>query len=67
VLEVRNMPNYDHDFNEFMKLMKDTTANLKKMREMQEEMRWQFGEPQEFTDFLEELQETRQGWVSSNC
>jgi hypothetical protein len=61
------MPNYDHDFNEFMKLMKDTTANLKKMREMQEEMRWQFGEPQEFTDFLEELQETRQGWVSSNC
>jgi hypothetical protein len=61
------MPNYDHDYNEFFRLMKETTENLKKMREMQTDMRWQFGEPPEFEDFVRELQETREGWVSSNC
>lgn len=34
---------YNHDFDEFFALMKQTTENLKKMNTMQTEMRWQFG------------------------
>jgi len=47
--------------------MKKTTDNLRQMQQTQEEMHWQFGEPQEFLDFVDALNDTQNGWVSSNC
>lgn len=59
--------NIDVEFHEFFDLMKQTTTNLKKMAEAQRHMRWQFGEPKEFLEFVTELNETLDGWVSSSC
>lgn len=57
-----------HDeFTQFMELMKQTTDNLKKMSSIQNDMRYQFGHPQIFEDFVEALNDTQHGWVSSNC
>jgi hypothetical protein len=60
------MSDLDLDFEEFIKLMKITALNLKVLNSAQKEMRWQFGEPQEFLDFSAELDKAA-SWVSSNC
>jgi hypothetical protein len=61
------MSELDYDFYEFKALMAQTTENLRKMETMQRAMRWQFGEPKEFTDLVQALTDTQNGWVSSNC
>lgn len=54
-------------FQEFKELVEDTTANLKRMTELQEEMRWQFNDPQWWIDFEQEITDAVHGWVSSHC
>jgi hypothetical protein len=51
----------------FFKLMQETTKNLQEMRKAQEYMRWQFGEPEDYINFVEELDATQSGWMSSHC
>lgn len=60
-------PNMDMEFDEFRKLLEQTTENLKKMRASQQYMRWQFGSPFYYEEFLSEMNETIEGWVSSHC
>jgi hypothetical protein len=55
-----------HDFAEFQKLMEETTANLKRMSEMQGHMRWQFEEPDFYQRFVSAM-EVASGWMSSHC
>jgi hypothetical protein len=59
----------DMEFDEFRALLKQTAENLKKMNEAQKYMRWQFGgsDLEEFAEFVTELEEARDGWVSSAC
>ena len=57
----------DKQYNEFFERMARATEDLKKMREIQDKMHWQFGDPLEFCEFRNELEKTRRGWVSSNC
>lgn len=57
----------DMDFGEFQNLIKQTTENLKRMRAAQEYMKWQFGTPFYYEEFLSEMNETIEGWVSSHC
>lgn len=70
VLPVRQkekvMNRIDFEFDEFMKLMRETTEKLKKMNEAQAYMRWQFGDPPEYEAFVKEMDEAK-GWVSSHC
>lgn len=55
------------EFQEFKKLAMETTANLKRMTAMQEEMRWQFGDPKWWEDFEKEVGDAATGWISSHC
>lgn len=54
------------EFYQFLDLMKETTANLKKMSDLQEEWRWQFEDPI-FEEFAKEMERASYGWVSSHC
>lgn len=54
------------EFEDFIILMKEVTKNLKKMNEAQTYMSWQFGEPEEYTSFAEEMSKA-DGWISSHC
>lgn len=53
------------EFYQFLALMKETSANLKKMSELQEEWRWQF-EDSAFDEFAVEM-DRASGWVASHC
>lgn len=55
------------DFHKFEALVKETTEKLRVLRKSQEHMRWQFGDPEWYQDFVNELNDTKEGWVSSNC
>jgi hypothetical protein len=58
----------DKEYNEFFDaMMKVTTDHLKRMREIQDKMHWQFGYPMELISFRKELEDTLKGWVSSHC
>lgn len=61
------MDTYDYDFYEFMELMKKTTQNLKQMNEAINAMHWQFGEPEEYLEFINAMNEATTGWMSSHC
>lgn len=60
-------PDMEMDFDDFRIIMQQTTKNLKKMRAAQEYMKWQFGNPLYYEEFLSEMNETIEGWVSSHC
>ena len=55
-----------YDFAEFQKLMEETTAKLKRMNMMERAMRWQYGEPNFYEQFVLEMNEAG-GWISSHC
>jgi plasmid maintenance system antidote protein VapI len=58
------------EFDEFTKLMEQTTANLKRMNAGQKHMRWQMGGDEALSRLYalrKELDEARTGWVASNC
>lgn len=59
----------NYDFHQFVDLMKQTTENLKKMREAMDAMRWQFGgsDLDEFADLRLEIEASTDGWISSAC
>lgn len=59
--------NMEMEFAEFRSMMELTTDNLKKMRGAIEYMRWQFGNPLYYEEFISEIQETIDGWISSHC
>ncbi len=61
------MSNYDFDYYEFRDRVRETTQNLKKLSEAQENMRWQFGDPHWWNDFVKEVQRAHDGWMSSHC
>jgi hypothetical protein len=61
------MDDLHYDFYEFRALMEQTTKNLKQMSEMQAQMRWQFGEPEWYQEFIKEMNDAQLGWISSNC
>jgi hypothetical protein len=61
------VPNEYMDFSEFQELMEQTTENLRKMRAAQEYMKWQFGTPLYYEDFISEMSETTEGWIASHC
>lgn len=61
------VPDMEMDFSEFTQLMEQTTENLKRMRAAQQYMRWQFGKPFYYEDFVSEMKDTMDGWVSSHC
>jgi hypothetical protein len=46
------MNEIEMEFDEFMSLMKETTNNLKKMTEVQSQMRWQFDYPDTYELFI---------------
>jgi hypothetical protein len=58
---------YCYDFDEFKGLMQKTTENLQKMTEAQKRMRWQFGDPPIYEEFVKAMDDARLGWMSSNC
>lgn len=60
---------YDDWFDsvDFEKLMQETTANLKKLAKMQTRMRFQFGDPDWYLDFVDEVVNAQAGWMSSWC
>lgn len=66
-MELIDMSTPDMEFDEFFELMKQTTANLKKLNEANEHMRWQFGEPEEYEEFVKEMDRATTGWISSHC
>lgn len=58
------------EYEEFQKLMEQTTANLKRMNAGQKYMRWQGGSEEfiiQLDDLRSELDEARLGWVASHC
>lgn len=57
----------DDEYEELMKLMEQTTANLNRMAELQKHLRIQFGESEDFINLVDAIDDTRRGWVSSNC
>lgn len=57
----------DYDFEHFLEQMKQTTANLKSMNEAISAMRWQFGTPKEYEDFVKAMNDATDGWMSSHC
>lgn len=59
--------NLNNEFQEFKELAIRTTQNLKRMTKMQEEMCWQFNDPQWWIDFEQEMQNASLGWISSHC
>ena len=60
-------PDYDYEFYQFMDLMKEATEKLNQMTMMQEHMRWQFGDPEEYEKFVEAMKRATDGWMSSHC
>jgi len=58
---------FETDFYKFEELAKETTRKLRRLRVSQEHMRWQFGFPEWYEAFIHELNDTKEGWVSSNC
>lgn len=56
----------DYDYEEFRKQMAEVTANLKKMNEAAEYMRWQYEMDEAFKEFEREVQ-AASGWLSSWC
>lgn len=56
----------DMEFEQFKELMKQTTENLKKMNQAQSYMRWQFGSPEWYKEFVSALYEA-EGWTNSHC
>lgn len=57
----------EDDFYKFRELIKATTENLKKLNELQAHWRYQFDHPEWYEEFIKELTETQEGWVSSHC
>ena len=56
------------EYEEFQKLMEQTTANLKRMNAGQQHMRWQIGSDEDkLNDLRRELDGALHGWVASNC
>lgn len=55
------------DSNDFKLLMQETTANLKKLADMQLRMRFQFGDPAWYEEFAKAVQDAQEGWMSSWC
>lgn len=58
---------YSVEYDEFIELMKQTTENLKKMTEAANRMRWQGIDEKAFNAFVNQLDEAKDGWISSNC
>jgi hypothetical protein len=56
----------DYDFNEFKKQMAEVTANLKKMNEAANYMRWQYEMDEAFKEFEREVADAS-GWLASWC
>lgn len=54
------------EFYKFLELMKETTAKLKEMSDLQEEWHWQFEDPV-FEKFAKEMDRASGGWVASHC
>lgn len=61
------MDDYNYDYYEFEKLIKDITDKLREANHMQEHMRWQFDYPDYYSEFLDELSRAQDGWISSHC
>lgn len=57
----------EYDFDKFKALVIKTTQNLKEMQAATQHMRWQFGSPEWYEEFVKALDDTKEGWVSSNC
>lgn len=57
----------DYDWDEFRKQMAEVTANLKKMNEAANYMRWQHEMDEAFQEFEKEMNEAANGWLASWC
>lgn len=55
------------DFDRFRALVEETTDKLRTLRKSQEHMRWQFDHPEWYDDFINELTDNKEGWISSHC
>jgi hypothetical protein len=63
------MSKMDDEYTKFAILLQETTANLKALRHIAEENKWQFGGTSysPYKNFVEELTQTTEGWVASQC
>lgn len=61
------MASISYDSDEFFELLEQTTANLKKLAEMQNNMHWQFGDQEVIAEFDQAVTDTKEGWLASNC
>lgn len=56
-----------YDFSEFQRLMEEATVKLQQMTHMQDRMHWQFDYPKYYEEFVEAINDVKNGWMSSHC
>lgn len=61
-----NFKDMDAAWADFIKTVKETTENLKKLKSISR-WRFQFGSPEWYEEFEKEMNEAQKGWMSSMC
>jgi len=67
------MSDLDHEYDgwfdsaDFKNLIQETTKNLNKLTIMQQRMRFQFGDPEWYDEFVKAVTNAQEAWMSSWC
>lgn len=61
------MNDIDDNWSNFIDNMEIVSSHLKKMTESQNYMRWQFEQFPEYREFILQMENAMNGWISSHC